>query len=142
MSRESKFFSVPDRKTMTEKVKELECFGWELLSVSGLNVTMTRETQNKVYPELVRYEYEYEALNEELNKLHEPISPFFNVFLFIILTILFILPGILYLIYYLYSKQKYMRLYNEYSSKYDQLSQQIKEICDKSRIIFFSPQEE
>lgn len=102
---------------------------------------MTRETSNKVYPDLIRYVYEYEALREECNNLEEPMSPNFSVVLFIIWIILFILPGIIYLIIYLYSKQKYMRLYNEYKSKYEQLTQQIKEICAKSRQLFYSREE-
>lgn len=112
MPRESKFFTVPNRRNLSEKVKELESFGWELSSINGLDVMMTRETSNKVYPDLIRYEYEYEALREECNNLEEPMSPNFSVVLFIIWIILFILPGIIYLIIYLYSKQKYMRLYN------------------------------
>lgn len=141
MPRESKFFTVPNRRNLSEKVKELESFGWELSSINGLDVMMTRETSNKVYPDLIRYEYEYEALREECNNLEEPMSPNFSVVLFIIWIILFILPGIIYLIIYLYSKQKYMRLYNEYKSKYEQLTQQIKEICAKSRQLFYSREE-
>lgn len=54
MPRESKFFTVPNRRNLSEKVKELESFGWELSSINGLDVMMTRETSNKVYPDLIR----------------------------------------------------------------------------------------
>ena len=76
MSRESKIFSVDQKREVPKRVKENEAFGWELLSINGFDVSMSRETQNKVYHQLVKYEYEYETLREEQDNLYFPKTPF------------------------------------------------------------------
>lgn len=83
MSRESKIFSVGTKAEVSEKVKDYESFGWELLSINGLDVSMSRETQNPVYVHLVKKENEYEETIEEIwkhkielrNLNYNPINP-------------------------------------------------------------------
>jgi len=40
MSRESKIFSVQQKREVPKRVKEYEAFGWELLSINNLDVSM------------------------------------------------------------------------------------------------------
>jgi hypothetical protein len=82
MSREAKIFNE-EKKLIPQRVKEYECFGWELLSISNDQVSMTRETQNPIYPDLVKYEFEYELLRERRNALVWPKVPeFFSILIF------------------------------------------------------------
>jgi len=61
MSKESITFNVPVLRQQAH-IHDYECFGWELLSVNGESVTMSRETQTPVYSDLVKYQVRYEEL--------------------------------------------------------------------------------
>ena len=141
MSRESKIFSVRNKKDVGDRVKEYESFGWELLSINGLDVSLSRETQNSVYSDLVKYEYQYEELREELEALQRPI-PYksFDFGLFLLCTLAFIVPGILYIVFYYQKKNKYIEKLNVYEQKNQELLNKIKKVCDDSRNVFFSRQ--
>jgi len=142
MSRESKIFSVQQKREVPKRVKEYEAFGWELLSINNLDVSMSRETQNKVYQQLVKFEYEYEILREEQENLPFPKDPFaFSFILFLLLTVLVVVPGILYLCLFIFFRVKYKRDYEEYARQYDLLDEKIRKVCDQSRTVFFSRNE-
>jgi hypothetical protein len=142
MSRESKIFSVDQKREVPKRVKEYEAFGWELLSINHLDVSMSRETQNKVYQQLVKYEYEYEILREEQDNLFYPNPPFsFSFILFLLLSVLFVIPGILYLIIFVFTKVSYKKEYEEYVRQYNILDEKIRKVCDQSRTVFFSRNE-
>ncbi len=150
MSRESKIFSEP-KALINKRVREYESFGWELLSINGTDVSMSRETQNKVYVELVKYEYEYEALREKLSYMRPPVAPSrprqFDYKLCLILLLIFILPGAGYITYKVIEYNKYkesMELHNQamasFKADYQVLEQEIKRLCEHSRAVFFSKQ--
>ena len=142
MSRESKIFSVDQKREVPKRVKENEAFGWELLSINGFDVSMSRETQNKVYHQLVKYEYEYETLREEQDNLYFPKTPFaFSITLMLLLLIIFVVPALIYISLFIYFRLKYNREYSEYVSQYDVLEEKIKKVCDQSRTVFFSRNE-
>ncbi|MCV2231543.1 hypothetical protein N7548_01700 [Acholeplasma manati] len=142
MSRESKIFSVNRKSEVPKRVKEYEAFGWELLSINNLDVSMSRETQNKVYHQLVKFEFEYETLREEQENLYCPKPPFaFSFILFLLLAVLFVIPGILYLILFVFFRVSYKNEYEEYEKKYNLLDEKIRRVCDDSRTVFFSRNE-
>ncbi|MDR3293162.1 MAG: hypothetical protein LBT20_03555 [Clostridiales bacterium] len=67
MSRESK---IIDCETQEQKqiTYDNESFGWELLSISENRITMSRETQNPIYNELLKFEIEYRDITKEIEK--------------------------------------------------------------------------
>ena len=71
MSRESKILraGIYDAETT---IQHYESFGWELLSLNGTQITMSRETQNPVYAELVKSQAKYEALYAKYNSIQNP----------------------------------------------------------------------
>jgi len=141
MSRESKIIYAPNKKIIGQRVKEFESFGWELLSINGLDVSLSRETQNSVYTDLVKYEYQYEVLREEQEALKIPRkAPSFSFLLFLLGLLLFILPGILYIAYILWKKKRYAEELNVYNMEFQRLEKEIKKVCDDSRSVFFSRQ--
>jgi len=141
MSRESKLFSE-DRSLVNKRIKEYESFGWELLSINGNDVSMARETQNKVYSELVKNEYNYEDLMGKQRALVKPTKPadlsFGTAFILILLAII---PGVLYIVYKNSEGKKYRENLSIYETEYNQLEQEIKTLCEKSRATFFARQE-
>ena len=74
MSRESKI--INGSQWGAEKtIYHYESFGWELLSLNGTQITMSRETQNPVYTDLVKYQAKYEAKIAEYNAVRNPAAP-------------------------------------------------------------------
>lgn len=141
MSRESKIIYAPNKKIIGQRVKEFESFGWELLSINGLDVSLSRETQNSVYTDLVKYEYQYEVLREEQEALNMPTNPpSFSILLFLLGLIIFILPGVLYVTYVVWKQKKYTEDLNVYNMEFQRLEKEIKKVCDNSRSVFFSKQ--
>ncbi|MDY0346829.1 MAG: hypothetical protein RBQ70_04080 [Acholeplasma sp.] len=139
MSREAKIFTVPQKGMVSRRVKEYESFGWELLSINNLDVSMSRETQNPKYAELIKFEYQYEDLIDQQRAIRYPITPYrLDTFTAFILFVLFIFPGIFYVTY----KNKEMRVYNEQLATaqaiYRRLDAEIKKVCETSRATFFS----
>ena len=102
MSRESKIIraSVHDAE---KTIYHYESFGWELLSINGEQITMSRETQNPVYSELVKNQAKYEGLMQSYIALQRPAAPAkpapFKFGTCLILLLLAVLPGALYIAY-------------------------------------------
>jgi len=141
MSRESKIFTAQNKQIIGNRVKEYESFGWELLSINGHDVSLSRETQNKVYSELVKFEYQYDALREQQDKLSIPKTPTpFNFILLLIGLLLFVLPGILYIAYSIWRSVQYKEALESYKNEFERLNKEIKKVCDDSRTVFFSRQ--
>lgn len=102
---------------------------------------MSRETQNSVYTELVKYEYQYDVLREKLDNLKKPIQPSsFSLIMFLVSTLLFVVPGVLYVYFYIKRKNQYEEDLKVYNETCDQLVKEIKKVCDDSRTVFFSRQ--
>lgn len=140
MSRESKIFTET-KLGIGNRVKEYESFGWELLSINGTDVSMSRETQNKVYADLIKFEYKYEALREELAALVRPIKPTpINILGAFLGILCFIVPGVLYIIYKIKKSKQYQEELSEFELEYKKLLQEIKKVCEESRSTFFSRQ--
>ena len=53
MSKESRIIKAGPHGTQAT-ITDYECFGWEVLSINGADIIMSRETQNPVYAELVK----------------------------------------------------------------------------------------
>lgn len=141
MSRESKIFTCESKVVIGQRVKEYEAFGWELLSINRFDVSMSRETQNTVYAELVKFEYRYEALQEELALLESqrPVEPTkFDAGTFLLCFILLIFPAVIYAVYKNNQRDAFTVAINAYSKKHKHLRDQIKDVCDQSRTVFFS----
>ena len=74
MSRESQIITATlwgAEKT----IQQYESFGWELLSLNGNQITMSRETQNPVYSQLIKYQARYEDKMAEYNSIKNPAAP-------------------------------------------------------------------
>lgn len=140
MSRESKIFTTSKLK-ISEKVKDYESFGWELLSINGTDVSMSRETQNKVYVELVKYEHQYEELALRRNGIEYPKKPTnMDAGIVILLLMLFIIPGIIYIYVKVQQDKKYNELYSIAESERMRLEDAMKDVCNVSRATFYSKQ--
>lgn len=74
MSRESKIISAQEFDTQ-KTIFQYESFGWELLSINGTQITMSRETQNPVYTDLVKHQSQYEDLLAKLRAMPVPKAP-------------------------------------------------------------------
>lgn len=137
MSRESKIFVA--KINAQQEIAEYESFGWELLSINGNQVSLTRETQNDVYSDLVKYQAEYESLNDKLmnisqNHLYKKAS----VKTACILLLLGIVPGVLYILYKNNQKQQINQVNAELEVERKELIEKINEVCNTSRAVFFS----
>lgn len=142
MSRESKLFTAPNKLQVSEQIKDYESFGWELLSVNGNDVSMSRNTQIPVYVHLVKYENQYEELMErirmeqsKLNQLHyEPIKPLTLFILFLLL----IFPAVLFFLYKKKKKEEYMEAKQTHEEKIAELRIEVQKIVNESRATFFA----
>ncbi|MDR2091415.1 MAG: hypothetical protein LBP62_07210 [Clostridiales bacterium] len=68
MSRESKLIEC-QKEDKQQIIYDYESFGWELLSVTEKGIALSRETQNPVYGDLLKYQIQYENTQEQINKL-------------------------------------------------------------------------
>jgi len=140
MSRESKIF-MEKKLQISQKVKDYESFGWELLSINGNDVSMSRETQNKVYPDLVKYEHQYEVLAVKRSLVRYPKKPKpFDVLLMIFLAFFLVFPSIIYVFVKLQQKRKYEEDYLYARNEVNRLTEEMTNICNESRATFFSKQ--
>lgn len=140
MSRESKIF-VEEKKAVTRRIKDYESFGWELLSINGTDVSMSRETQNKIYIDLVKYEHNYEELREQLDNLIKPVVPVkFSLGLAFMLLIFFVLPGVLYIVFKILQNNRFKEEYDVYVTEGKKLVNEMKKVCNDSRATFFAKQ--
>ena len=142
MSRESKIFTE-SKANINKRIKEYEAFGWELLSINGTDVSMSRETQNKVYAELVKFEYNYEALKEKQAALHRPLVPAkFSIGIAFFGLVCFVLPGALYIVVKILQRSKYKKESQQFVDDYNRLEEEIKSVCADARSTFFSRQQQ
>jgi hypothetical protein len=144
MSRESKIFDVTEKKHIKNKVRDYESFGWELLSINGLDVSMSRESQSPVYAELVKFEYEYEELVSQQEELYHrrPIKPApFNFVLALLLLVIFVLPGVVYIVLAIMKNKKFKQDYEVWDLEMRKLEGEKRRVCNESRSTFFSRQE-
>ena len=150
MSRESKILNA--RVHNAEKtIQHYESFGWELLSLNGSQITMSRETQNPVYPDLVKSQAKYESLLEQYAAVRNPIAPAkpadFSLGTCFVLLLLAVVPGALYIAYKVKKNNDYKAQLNEYSSamraadnKRSALIAEMERVALDSRANFFGKQ--
>ena len=150
MSRESKILNVPAASAQ-RTIQHYESFGWELLALNGTQITMTRETQNPVYAELVKYQAQYENLMATYVALKEPTAPLKNPpFHFgkcLGLLLLAIVPGVLYIVYKVKQNNAYQAAYEAYQKECEEAKKrkidlwaEIEKTVNDSRATFFSRQ--
>ena len=152
MSRESKIINATHIKQPVEEiVRHYESFGWELLALNGTQITMTRETQNAVYPDLVKFQAKYEAKMKEFNGLVPPQPPVkpepVNPLTCLITFVCFIIPCVIYSAFKIMQFNEYKEKVATYESKLNaynkermDLSSEIEQILQDSRATFFGKQ--
>ncbi len=151
MSRESKIINAQEFDTQAT-ISHYESFGWELLSVNGKQITMSRETQNPVYADLVKHQTEYEDLLARMRALPRPVAPAaivpFDLGKCCKLLLCLIIPGAIYIVYKSVQHKNYKQAYAAYmqevsffESKKAELISKMEAVALESRGIFFSRQE-
>lgn len=150
MSRESKIFKS-EIGGVEKTIYKYESFGWELLSLNGDQIVMTRETQNPVYADLVRNQEKYEQLIKDHENVSYPKPPAkpesVNPGLCFLLLLLLIAPGVFYIRYKMKESKQYKEALaahkNEIAAcdkkKADILAEMEQLLLD-SRTLFFSKQ--
>ena len=114
MSREAKILETPIWDTQTT-VRYYECFGWELLTLNGKQIALTRETQDSVYPALVEKEEISAKILAQYLALRHPDIPDpqmpepFSLKTCLVRFLLLIVPGVLYIV----KKNKEKKAYAE-----------------------------
>jgi|GEM_PF-1175176 hypothetical protein len=144
MSREAKFIDC-GRSEQAQSVYDYESFGWELSDAQADRIIMSRETQNPVYPELVRFQERYEALQNEINlknaefaKNKKPVRV--NGWVLAALFILLILPFVVYMLVYGLKNKKYKAVEKKHLDETSVLTAEKIRIAKESRETFFSRQ--
>ena len=151
MSREAKIINAKEFDTQAT-ISHYESFGWELLSVNGQQITMSRETQNPVFSELVKHQTEYENLLGKLRGLPYPVEPQrpipFQLGKCFKMLLCLIVPGIAYIVYKAVKHKKYKDAYavyqqeiSDYNKKRADLIAKMEAVALESRAIFFSQKE-
>lgn len=151
MSKESKIFSA-QLWSAQETVTHYESFGWELLSINGSQIVMSRESQNPVYSELVKYQAIYEELEAKYKSMVAPICPAplnpVNYKGAVIGFLCLIFPGALYVAYRVKKKKEhdmamedYKNSLDKYNAKRQALLTEMKQTAEQSRAVFFSKQD-
>lgn len=150
MSRESHIFDA-GLFGAQRTVNDYECFGWEVLSINGNQIVMSRETQNPVYTDLVKAQADYEEKVAALTAhiVREP--RFTNTYTPIKLStcfwsfVCFVIPCAVYIGYKCYQKSKYNKAqiawqmaHNQWEAQKKALIEQIKKIALDSRVNFFA----
>ncbi len=148
MSRESKIIKA-SQYSVEKTVQIYESFGWELLSLNGNQITMSRETQNPVYDELLKFQIKYEQKAEELKTITYPEKPLppkpIDKRTCLIAFVCLIFPGVLYLRAKLQEKEKYRLAMEAYQAAVAQCEEkkaairaEIEQIVGDSRATFFA----
>ena len=164
MSRESKIINVESAslvysanesaigvKYQQDIIQAYESFGWELLGINGDQISMSRETQNPVYSDLIKYQAQYEAKIAEIKALgfvDEPEEPDeFDLETFGICLICLIIPGLVYAgikigqhISYKAKMEEYELAVAELEKKKNKIREEMKKIALDSRATFFARQ--
>ena len=153
MSKESKILQAGPWGAQST-ITHYESFGWELVSLNGNQIVMSRETQDSVYPELIKHQAAYEekvAAYEALRKpvLVPPVEPKpISIKTCFILFLLFVVPFALYLTYKILKKKEYNENFaahqaelteamNAYNATKSRLIAEAETIATESRAIFF-----
>ena len=150
MSRESKILNAGVFSAQ-ETISHYESFGWELLSLNGSQITMSRETQNPVYSDLVKNQAKYEELTLKYLSISDPSAParptefaFGTCFLLLALAVV---PGVIYIAYkinrhnaYKEAMQRYQDEKHEADKNRASILEQMKQVALNSRATFFSRQ--
>ena len=150
MSRESKIIT-PTILGVQDTISHYESFGWELLSLNGQQITVSRETQNPVYTQLVKYQAQYEELEKEYKAVKDPVKPTapakFSLKNCALLLLLLIAPGVIYIVNKVKKNNLYKLAVEEYNQALSDAKNKRKEILAKmaqvaldSRAVFFSRQ--
>lgn len=150
MSRESKILNAGVFSAQ-ETISHYESFGWELLSLNGSQITMSRETQNPVYSDLVKNQAKYEELTLKYLSISDPTAPACpNEFAFgtcLLLLVLGVVPGVIYIAYkinrhlaYKEAMQRYQDEKREVNKERESILAQMQEVALNSRATFFSRQ--
>lgn len=150
MSRESRLINAT-LWSAQDTISHYEAFGWELLSINGNQIAMSRETQNPVYSDLVKHQAVYEQTAAEYARLQAPLKPIappkINLKTCFITFICFVLPFAAYLTYKIMQKKKHDEAMQIYTAEYAKYCAKQKELRDKmeqtvlqSRAVFFSKQ--
>ena len=148
MSRESKIISAQEFDTQ-KTIFQYESFGWELLSINGTQITMSRETQNPVYTDLVKHQSQYEDLLAKLRAMPVPKAPAnhapFSLNTWFISLICLVLPCVIYTVYKIVQHSKfnaataaYTAEVAAYNAERAKIMEQMESIALESRGIFFS----
>ena len=138
MSRESKIINGA-QWGVEKTIYNYESFGWELLSLNGSQITMSRETQNPVYTDLVKYQAKYEAKLVEYASIKNPAAPkgpiapppirakvcFWSF-------VLGVIPCVVYVTYKLIQKNKYKQALADHATSLIAHKSAIEE-CDAKR---------
>ena len=123
--------------------------GWELLSINGNQITMSRETQNPHYVELVKYQAKYEEMLNEYNSImypDPPAKPYPIEFKTCFWTfVALIVPFVFYIRHKIKQKKQYQEDYANYMLTVDTLNARKKHLREEmdntvlqSRGVFFS----
>lgn len=150
MSRQS-IIIYPSAFNTQDTISHYESFGWELLSINGNQITMSRETQNPVYSELVKLQSMYEEKLDEYKKIIDPPKPFepedFEIGTFFKTLLCLVIPCIIYTTYKIVQRNKYKKAFKEYTERVYLLNEKrrslIKEmeaIALQGKTVFFSKQ--
>ena len=150
MSRESKIITAKEFDTQGT-ISHYESFGWELLSINGNQITMSRETQNPVYTDLVKHQSEYENLLQQFRDMPIPVAPAkpkrFSIKTWFISLIFLVVPCILYTAFKIFYYSKYKKALENYTADFARYNQEksnifkkMEEVALESRVIFFSKQ--
>ncbi len=148
MSRESKIINAQEFDTQ-KTVSHYESFGWELLSINGAQITMSRETQNPVYTDLVKHQSKYEDLLAKFRALPAPQAPVkkapFSIKTWFISLICLVVPCVIYTVYKIVQHSNYKTAFQNYTSELAEYNRKRTEILNEmetvaleSRGIFFS----
>lgn len=151
MSRESKIIESYDFGVQTT-IKHYESFGWELLSINGNQITMSRETQNPVYSDLVKLQARYEETLAKYNNLRGPVPPVkparVSAKTCFISFICLVIPCVVYVTYKILQNKKYkeanaeyMQNMNAYKNEKQKLRDLMEEIALQGYTTFFSQQQ-
>lgn len=148
MSREAKVINAYEWGVQ-ETIRHYEAFGWELLSINGTQITMSRETQNPVYPDLVKAQAVYEKYVEQYKSLVAPHAPAMpqkvRIKTLFVSFICLVIPCVVYSTYKILQNRKYKQEYaayvennNAYENEKKMLRDLMEEVVLQSCTTFFA----
>ena len=150
MSRESKIITAYEWGPQAT-VSHYEAFGWELLSLNGNQITMSRETQNPVYSDLVKLQAQYEEYVNAYNRLSAPKAPakparvsaatcFWTFVCLVIPCAVYVTVKVMQFKKYKAALEVYNGEVEAYNNKKKELRAKMEETVLQGRTVFFSKQ--